>query len=118
MPIPGGFAPVASQTITDHVYQHLRQAIHVGRLKPGQRLIDTELAEALQVSRATVREALRMLESRGLVTIKHRRGAFRGRTHAGRSAGRLYLPHSTGNPRRAIGCTFCHRGGIGRARTS
>jgi DNA-binding GntR family transcriptional regulator len=76
MPIPGGFAPVESQTITDHVYQHLRQAIHVGQLKPGQRLVDTELAEALQVSRATVREALRMLESRGLVTIKHRRGAF------------------------------------------
>jgi len=48
----------------------------VGKLKPGERLIDTELAEALQVSRATVREALRMLASKGLVEIRHRRGAF------------------------------------------
>lgn len=76
MPIPNGFVPVESQTITDHTYQHLRAAIHVGQLKPGQRLIDTELAEALQVSRATVREALRMLESRGLIVIRHRKGAF------------------------------------------
>jgi DNA-binding GntR family transcriptional regulator len=76
MPIQAEFVPVESQTITDHAYEQLRQAIHVGKLKPGQRLIDTELAEALQVSRATVREALRMLASKGLVEIRHRRGAF------------------------------------------
>src|SRR5258707_11979733 len=76
MPTLSEIVPVESRTLPDHVYQRLRHAIHVGHLKPGQRLIDGELAKALQVSRATVREALRMLESRGLVDIRHRRGAF------------------------------------------
>lgn len=76
VPVHADFVPVESQTIVDHAYRQLWQAIHVGRLEPGQRLIDTELAEALQVSRATVREALRMLASKGLVEIRHRRGSF------------------------------------------
>jgi DNA-binding GntR family transcriptional regulator len=45
-------------------------------LKPGDRLIETELAATLQVSRASVREALRLLQSKGLVDSKHRRGTF------------------------------------------
>src|SRR5258707_780447 len=76
MPTMSEIVPVESRTLPDHVYQRLRHAIHVGHLKPGQRLNDGELAKALQVSRTTVREALRMLESRGLVEIRHRRGAF------------------------------------------
>jgi DNA-binding GntR family transcriptional regulator len=76
MPIPDVLMPVESKAIAEHVYQQLRQAIHVGQLKPGQRLVDTELAEALQVSRATVRESLRLLESKGLVVNRHRRGTF------------------------------------------
>jgi DNA-binding GntR family transcriptional regulator len=73
---PDMLLPVESKTIATHVYQQLRQAIHLGQLKPGQRLVDGDLADALQVSRATVREALRMLESKGLVVNKHRRGTF------------------------------------------
>ncbi|VWX61795.1 GntR family transcriptional regulator [Burkholderiales bacterium 8X] len=42
---------------------------------PGERLKETELAESFGVSRATIREALRILESRGLVTILPQRGA-------------------------------------------
>ncbi|MBU1359567.1 MAG: GntR family transcriptional regulator [Gammaproteobacteria bacterium] len=42
---------------------------------PGERLKETELAESFAVSRATIREALRILESRGLVTIQPQRGA-------------------------------------------
>ena len=76
MPIPDVLMPVESKGIAEHVYQQLRQAIHLGQLKPGQRLVDTELAEALQVSRATVRESLRLLESKGLVVNRHRRGTF------------------------------------------
>lgn len=76
MPVPGILLPVESQTIATHVYRQLRQAIHLGQLKPGQRLVDSELADALQVSRATVREALRLLESKGLVVNKHRRGSY------------------------------------------
>ena len=42
---------------------------------PGERLKETELAASFAVSRATIREALRILESRGLVTIQPQRGA-------------------------------------------
>lgn len=76
MPIPDVLMPVESKAIAEHVYLQLRQAIHLGQLKPGQRLVDAELAEAMQVSRATVREALRLLESKGLVVNRHRRGMF------------------------------------------
>ncbi|WP_077000132.1 GntR family transcriptional regulator [Variovorax sp. KK3] len=43
--------------------------------EPGERLKETELAETFGVSRATIREALRILESRRLVTIQPQRGA-------------------------------------------
>ncbi|HEU5330006.1 MAG TPA: GntR family transcriptional regulator [Thermomicrobiales bacterium] len=76
MATPDALVPVKSQTIATHVYQQLRQAIHRGQLKPGQRLQEGELAERLQVSRATVREAFGMLQSKGLVVNKHRRGTY------------------------------------------
>lgn len=68
--------PVESQTIATHVYEQLRQAIHRGQLKPGQRLLEAELAGRLRVSRATVREAFGMLQSKGLVVSKHRHGTY------------------------------------------
>jgi DNA-binding GntR family transcriptional regulator len=46
----------------------LRSAIVEGRLRPGDRLMEGELAQQLGVSRAPVREALRELEHEGLVT--------------------------------------------------
>lgn len=46
----------------------LRSAIVNGRLRPGDRLKEVELAEQLGISRAPVREALRQLEHEGLVT--------------------------------------------------
>src|SRR4051812_5764530 len=45
----------------------LRTAIVEGRLQPGDRLREVELASQLGVSRAPVREALRQLEYKGLV---------------------------------------------------
>lgn len=47
-----------------------------GRLRPGQKLKETELAEELGVSRTPVREALNKLEGGGFVTIIPRRGVF------------------------------------------
>lgn len=44
--------------------------------RPGERLKETSLAQSFGVSRATIREALRLLESRGLVTIFSQRGAY------------------------------------------
>ena len=59
------------QVVTDA----LRKAILSKRLKPGDRLIEEQLAADLGVSRNPVREALRVLESEGLVEISPRRGA-------------------------------------------
>lgn len=53
----------------------LREAILRGEFKPGQRLVQEELANSLGVSRMPVREALRKLESEGLVSIEPHRGA-------------------------------------------
>jgi DNA-binding GntR family transcriptional regulator len=65
-------AAVASQRIADH----LRERILSGQLAPGTRIIQDELAEELQTSRLPVREALRILQSRGLVTLRANQGAW------------------------------------------
>src|SRR6266436_2179233 len=57
------------------VIEELRQAILSRRLKPGERLIEGRLADELGVSRNPVREAIRVLESEGLVEVTARRGA-------------------------------------------
>ena len=46
-----------------------------GHLRPGERLVEQRLAEDLQLSRTPVREALRMLQSEGLVAFEPNRGA-------------------------------------------
>jgi DNA-binding GntR family transcriptional regulator len=57
------------------VYETLRQAICDGGFAPGTRLVEEELAEQLKVSRTPIREALRRLESEGLITHTHCKGA-------------------------------------------
>lgn len=54
----------------------LRKAILQGDFEPGQRLIQSELAESLDVSRMPIREALRKLEAEGLVKLEPHRGAI------------------------------------------
>jgi DNA-binding GntR family transcriptional regulator len=61
--------------LRDQVSSALRQAIVERELPPGQRLVERELVDRLQVSRATVRESLRELEAEGLVTVIPQRGA-------------------------------------------
>ena len=77
-----GAGPVASEyrTVQEIVTSYLREAILSGRLEPGARLQQDDLARQLQVSRMPVREALRILESEGLVelpalhaSVQHRR---------------------------------------------
>lgn len=57
----------------DEVYARLGEAILDGRLAPGERLRDQELAEWLGVSRTPVREALQRLERAGLVEVSPHR---------------------------------------------
>lgn len=54
----------------------LERAILEGRYQPGQRLREVELAAQLGVSRTPLREAFYALETRGLLQIQPRRGAF------------------------------------------
>src|SRR2546426_12550534 len=53
----------------------IREAIVDGRLAPGQRLKEEELARELGISRTPVREALLVLQSEGLVAAEPNRGA-------------------------------------------
>lgn len=61
--------------LRDVVFRTLRRAILKGELKPGERLMEVQLANRLGVSRTPVREAIRKLELEGLVTMIPRRGA-------------------------------------------
>lgn len=68
----GPVSPVASERITDA----LRQAILLGQLRPGSRVRQEEIAEQFGISRIPVREALRDLESEGLVILVPNSGAW------------------------------------------
>lgn len=62
-------------TLTDRVYDSLREDILANRLPPGTPLQEASIARALDVSRGPVREALRKLAAEGLVSLRPRRGA-------------------------------------------
>ena len=61
--------------LRDVVFNKLRQAILRGELKPGERLMEIQLANKLGVSRTPIREAIRKLELEGLVLMIPRKGA-------------------------------------------
>jgi DNA-binding GntR family transcriptional regulator len=61
--------------LREQVSNVLRQAILDFELQPGQRLVERELTDRLQVSRTTIRESLRELTAEGLVQVIPQRGA-------------------------------------------
>ena len=61
--------------LRQQVESAVRQAIVDGRFLPGQRITERELTDSLGVSRTLVREALRQLESEGLISVIPNRGA-------------------------------------------
>ncbi len=61
--------------LRDAIFDSLREAIIMGELKPGERLMEIQLADKLGVSRTPVREAIRKLELEELVTMIPRKGA-------------------------------------------
>ncbi|MTD54759.1 GntR family transcriptional regulator [Amycolatopsis pithecellobii] len=63
-------------TTAQHALDELRRAIVDGRYRPGQRVLQEEIAGSLGVSLAPVREALRSLEQEGQVVYRPRRGYF------------------------------------------
>lgn len=62
--------PPPLAAIRQRVRDELRDRILTGRLRPGDRLVERELAEDLGVSRVPVREAIRSLESEGFVVVQ------------------------------------------------
>jgi len=64
----------SASVLRHSVTESIRNAILVGRFKPGERLPERELCELTNVSRTLVREALRQLESEGLIHVIPHRG--------------------------------------------
>ncbi len=62
-------------TSTRELVELLREKIRVGRLVPGQRLVEADIMRDTGASRGKVREALQRLETEGLVSIEEFRGA-------------------------------------------
>ncbi|SDD60795.1 FCD domain-containing protein [Paraburkholderia lycopersici] len=65
---------ITPQTVLLQTTLKLREAIMQGHFAPGERLVELSLCERMGVSRTTIREALRRLESERLITNKPNRG--------------------------------------------
>lgn len=67
-------APLAARTLVDQVVDAIVEATARGDFLPGDRIVEAEVARALNVSRIPVREALRLLESQAVVVSERYRG--------------------------------------------
>ncbi|MBE9534835.1 MAG: GntR family transcriptional regulator [Proteobacteria bacterium] len=67
MPIPANSKTINRFSMREEVYSTLLDWIMEGELRPGEKILDKELAEKMGVSRTPVREALRRLEDKNLV---------------------------------------------------
>jgi DNA-binding GntR family transcriptional regulator len=76
----------AAPSRTEAVLDAIKHAILAGELRPGQGLVETELAQMLGVSKTPVREALKTLAGAGLVTMSPYRGATVRAIDAGSAA--------------------------------
>ena len=69
--------PIQKKRVSDLIVEQIDEMIVSKKLKPGHILSsERELVNELQVSRASLREALRILESMGVIEIKPGRGIF------------------------------------------
>jgi DNA-binding GntR family transcriptional regulator len=84
-----GKAGLERTSLREQCRELLRDRIVDGTIPPGQRLVETTLSTQLQVSRGTLREALRYLEQQGLV-VSDRRGHMRVRALSARDIVELY----------------------------
>jgi GntR family transcriptional repressor for pyruvate dehydrogenase complex len=68
---------VPRRRISDDILEQLSGDILSGRWTPGEKLPrERELADRFSVARVSIRDALKQLEGRGLVTVRHGQGAF------------------------------------------
>ncbi len=69
-------APWLLRSLRDHTHEMVREAIISGRLKSGEKLNERRLAAELGISTTPLKEALRQLETEGLVRTEPRRGSY------------------------------------------
>jgi len=86
---PPAFSSIQVPDLVGVVEAQLQQAILSGRIAPGERIVEAELARQMGVSRAPVREAARRLESLGLLISRPRHG-FAVRTVSPKQVNDLY----------------------------
>ena len=64
------------ESLTDKITDVLRKRILSGQLYPNERLLEEEIAQEMQTSRAPIREAFERLASEGLIRRNGRKGTF------------------------------------------
>ncbi|MGM7671087.1 GntR family transcriptional regulator [Microbacterium sp. A93] len=69
---PTALTGLAKVNLREQALSALRRAITTGELPPGTHLVETEVSEQLQISRGTLREAMRQLQQEGLITAGER----------------------------------------------
>jgi DNA-binding GntR family transcriptional regulator len=69
-----GLTPIGAKSLVEQAVDAIVEAAAKGIFLPGDRIVEAELARALNVSRIPVREALRLLESQGVVVSERYRG--------------------------------------------
>lgn len=74
-PKPVLMAPIAAPSLALRIADALTDAIASGAVEPGERLVETDIAARLGVSRVPLREALKLLEAQGIVEVVAHRGA-------------------------------------------
>src|SRR5215470_7273017 len=62
--------------LAEEAADQIRDEILAGRLSQGERLVETRIADALNISRGPVREAFKLLRAEGLVREEHNRGTY------------------------------------------
>jgi len=71
------YKEIRPKKIADHVFEQIRDLIYRGQLQPGEKLLpERDLAEALSVSRNSVREAINKLVDRNLIENRQGMGTF------------------------------------------
>jgi len=71
------FSPIKASKLSDKVYKQIVSLISSGKLNPGDRIpSERELANELEISRQSIREALNRAETMGLIEIRQGEGSF------------------------------------------
>ena len=75
-PVFEPFGPLKHESapLRNKIMKSLRRAIETGHLEPGTRLVEKDLCQQLNVSRTSLREALRQLQAEGILTDVYNRG--------------------------------------------